>query len=399
MEINKIINGDCLLKLKELPDESVDAIVTDPPYGISFMNKKWDYDIPSIELWKECFRVLKSGGHLLSFSGTRTYHRMVINIEEAGFEIRDMIAWIYGRGFPKSMNIGKQIAKLRGEEVIKGELKYKGGTQLGLINDDSWKPKDVYEENVNNEFSGLGTTLKPACEPIVLARKPITEKNIALNVLKFGTGGINIDECRVPYKNKEDLDSRQRGNLKTNPLGRNGIYSEMETINTDDYINSSGRFPANIIHDGSNEVLEVFPDTNPSKRALMGSGGDDKGNNIYGHYKDIQSLRGHDDNGGSASRFFYCAKASKSERNFGLYRLPITIMNKNFHPTVKPLALMRYLVKLITPKQGIVLDPFAGSGTTLISAHLEGRKFIGIEREPEYIKIAEARIKGYSNEN
>jgi DNA modification methylase len=389
MEKNIILEGDCLLKLKDLPNEAIDSIVTDPPYGLKFMGKAWDYDVPSIEIWKECLRVLKPGGHLLSFSGTRTYHRMVVNIEEAGFEIRDMIAWIYGSGFPKSMNVGKQIAKINGDEITKGDLKFKGGTQLGVMNDDGWKPKDVYEEKVNNDFAGIGTTLKPALEPIVLARKPISEETIALNVLKFGTGGLNIDACRVPYKSKEDFENRKRGELKSNPLGRNDIYSEMKTINTDEYVNKEGRFPANLIHDGSDEVLSLFPNTNPSKKTLMGTGGNDKGNNIYGHYKDIRSMRGHNDNGGSASRFFYCAKAHKNERNLNV---------TNNHPTVKPLALMRYLVKLITPKNGIVLDPFAGSGTTLICAKLEGYSFIGIERESEYIKIAEARIKGYSNE-
>ena len=415
MEKNIILEGDCLLKLKDLPNESVDSIVTDPPYGLKFMGKKWDYDVPSVDIWKECFRVLKHGGHLLSFSGTRTYHRMVVNIEEAGFEIRDMIAWIYGSGFPKSMNVGKQIAKINGEEIIKGELKFKGGTQLGVMNDDGWKPKDVYEEKVNNDFAGIGTTLKPACEPIVLARKPISEETIALNVLKFGTGGLNIDACRVPYKDKDDLDSRRRGELKTNPLGRNDIYSEMKTINTDEYINQDGRFPANLIHDGSEEALNIFPN-NKGAIAPVKSGQKGFGGIIYGKYEtggdDGKSFY---DGGrlGCASRFFYCAKATKTERNLGCNNIPEdktghgnlgnskgferfdTNNNNNNHPTVKPLALMRYLVKLITPKNGIVLDPFAGSGTTLIGAKLEGYRFIGIEMEPGYIKIARARLEAY----
>lgn len=435
MEKNIILEGDCLLKLKDLPNESVDSIVTDPPYGLKFMGKKWDYDVPSVDIWKEVFRVLKHGGHLLSFSGTRTYHRMVVNIEEAGFEIRDMIAWIYGSGFPKSMNVGKQIAKINGEEIIKGELKFKGGTQLGVMNDDGWKPKDVYEEKVNNDFAGIGTTLKPALEPIVLARKPISEETIAQNVLKFGTGGLNIDACRVPYKSDKDFEDRKRGELKSNPLGRNDIYSEMDTINTDEYINKSGRFPANLIHDGSEEALTIFPN-NKGAIAPVKSGQKGFGGVIYGKYE-----TGGDDGKsfyesgqlGSASRFFYCAKASKGERNKGCEEVQgkqavlgiskickickicqrhayekdnigkckhvwVEPLRNNNHPTVKPLALMRYLVKLITPKNGIVLDPFAGSGTTLIGAKLEGYSFIGIERESEYIKIAEARIKGYSNE-
>jgi site-specific DNA-methyltransferase (adenine-specific) len=410
MEKNIILEGDCLLKLKDLPNESVDAIVTDPPYGLKFMGKKWDYDVPSVDIWKECFRVLKHGGHLLSFSGTRTYHRMVVNIEEAGFEIRDMIAWIYGSGFPKSMNVGKQIAKINGEEIIKGELKFKGGTQLGVMNDDGWKPKDVYEEKVNNDFAGIGTTLKPACEPIVLARKPISEETIALNVLKFGTGGLNIDACRVGY----DKIKTCGGNSGDKVFGK---YNKIE------HVPHVGRFPANLIHDGSEEALTIFPN-NKGAIAPVKSGQKGFGGVIYGKYE-----TGGDDGKsfyesgqlGSASRFFYCAKAGKNERNFGLdcfedkpavknfmdgadpnyintdgskrHRLPI--MNKNNHPTVKPLALMRYLVKLITPKNGIVLDPFAGSGTTLIGAKLEGYRFIGIEMEPEYIKIARARLEAY----
>jgi site-specific DNA-methyltransferase (adenine-specific) len=179
----KLLLGDCLDKLKELDDNSVDSIVTDPPYGLSFMGKKWDYDVPSVEIWKECLRVLKPGGHLLSFAGSRTYHRMAVRIEDAGFEIRDQIMWIYGSGFPKSLNIGKAVDKIQGNEREVGKLKFKGGTQLGVINDDNWKPKDVYESKGNTEWEGWGTALKPAHEPIVMARKPLSEKTVVDNVL------------------------------------------------------------------------------------------------------------------------------------------------------------------------------------------------------------------------
>jgi len=286
-----LIHADCLEALRNLPDNSVDSVVTDPPYGLSFMGKKWDYDVPSTELWAECLRVLKPGGHLLAFAGTRTQHRMAVRIEDAGFEIRDMIAWVYGSGFPKSLNIGKQ--------------------------------------NNCEAYQGWGTALKPALEPICLARKPI-EGTVAANVLKWGTGAINIDGCRV---GSEEI------SVHTDPA----IYSMTPHKSNLDYRNHQGRFPANLIHDGSDEVVECFPN--------------------------------------DAARFFYCAKASKAERNDG-----------NHHPTVKPLALMRYLVRLVTPPNGTVLDPFLGSGTTAIAAVLEGRDWIGIEREAEYCDIAEARI-------
>jgi len=282
--------GNCLHVLKEMDDNSVDSIVCDPPYGLLFMQSKWDYDVPSVEIWRECLRVLKHGGHLLAFSGTRTYHRVVVNIEDAGFEIRDQIQWIYGEGFPKSLNVG----------------------------------------------GGWGTQLKPANEPICLARKPLIGK-VVDNMDEYGTGAMNIDGCRIEEES---------------------------------------RWPANVIFD---------------EKAAGGL---------------------------EQSRYFYCIKANQNERNAGCDNLPLklnenstygmqtdeglrnnnrnpenrTREQRNNHPTVKPIDLMRYLCRLITPPEGIVLDPFMGSGTTGIAACLEGFKFVGIELNEDYLEIARHRI-------
>ena len=338
---NKILCGDSLEVLKDFEDNYFDSVVTDPPYGISFMSKSWDYDVPQVELWKEVYRVLKPGGYILSFAGSRTYHRMAVNIEDAGFEIRDMLGWLYGSGFPKSHNIGKAVDKLQGNkrEVLgKKEIYGNSPNRTNFGADDRKDGKGmgfragiITETKGNSPYEGWGTALKPAHEPIVMARKPFNT-SVAENVLTHGTGGINIDECRV---GTEKMKWQKRGKsvnyAKTTFKDRTGEVNE-------------GRFPANIIHDGSEEVLEVFEES---------------------------------------SRFFYCAKASKAERG-----------NKNNHPTVKPIKLMEYLVRLVTPKEGIVLEPFAGSGTTLIACKQQGFNYIGIEREQEYCDIAEARLKG-----
>jgi site-specific DNA-methyltransferase (adenine-specific) len=326
----EIVNGDSLLVLQLLDDNSVDAIVTDPPYGLAFMGKKWDYDVPSEELWRQCFRVLKAGGHLLCFAGTRTQHRMAVRIEDAGFEIRDMIAWVYGSGFPKSLN-------------LKGD------------------------------WQGWGTALKPALEPITVARKPLIG-TVAENVLQHGTGAINVDGCRVGTE--EIIDFKRKENAIT--------ASGWKDVNRNPYKqHSQGRWPANFIHDGSEEVVGLFPDTKSGKmgpwnnRTTNGSP-----NGIYGKFDEEHPLSETYGDSGSAARFFYCAKASKRDRDEG-----------NHHPTVKPTDLMRYLCRLVTPPDGTVLDPFMGSGSTGKAAVLEGFRFIGIEREEEYCEIAKARIK------
>ena len=424
----KILHGNNLDLLKTLPDNSVDSIVTDPPYGLSFMNKKWDYDVPSVEFWKEAYRVLKHGGHVLSFGGTRTYHRMVVNIEDAGFEIRDQIMWLYGSGFPKSLNIGKAIDKIEGNErEVVGEkkrgdvqkAKEKGvGYLADVANRNNVKQFGYGTETITkgeSEWEGWGTALKPANEPICLARKPLSEKSVAENVLKHGTGGINIDGCRVKTKDdltknyssvrKSDDEMGERGYKMGFRQGKDSVAEATEST-------LLGRFPANVIHDGSDEVLEGFPD-NKGAFAPVKSGQKGFGGEIYGKYAqagdDGQTF--YNDGLGSASRFFYCAKASKSDRDDGLrgfHKKPSkkfdggnfdsasTNANDrtslNFHPTVKPTELMRYLCRLITPPNGIVLDPFMGSGSTGKGAILEGFDFIGMELDPEYIEIAKARI-------
>lgn len=359
-----------------------------PPYGISFMGKKWDYDVPQVELWKEVLRVLKPGGHALVACGTRTQHRMAVNLEDAGFEIRDIVAWVYGSGFPKSLNIGKSVDKLQGNDrEITGVSDSKGiRSGAGNFVGDNYEKQNYDVTKGTSQYEGWGTDLKPAMELWTLCRKPLEEKTVAQNVLKYGTGGINIDESRVEI-----------------PEGDNSGWSGSETWNEDSTFTEkgnctsrnkpSGRFPANLIHDNSEEVRECFPETKPSKSAKRGvqSKGYSAGIEYEKAGTETNTVRGHNDSGGSASRFFYCAKSSKSERNKGTDELE----KGNNHSTVKPIALMRYLCKLITPVGGTILDPFTGSGSTGIGAKLEGFNFIGIELDSEYVKIAEARINSY----
>lgn len=441
LPINQIMNGDCLQHLKELPDNSVDSIITDPPYGLSFMNKHWDYDVPSVEIWKECLRVLKHGGHLLSFAGTRTYHRMVVNIEDAGFEIRDMISWLYGSGFPKSLNIGKQIDKLQeNEREIVGKTSVAGTFKQDYQVSQGYRPENgnegykgeregAYVTKGNSEWEGWGTALKPACEPIVVARKPLSEKNVALNVLRWGTGGINIDECRIGYIGKTDPRTFG-GSWKTNKMA--GEIYEGGYEGTNQSVSQQGRFPANIIFDEeAGKMLDEQSGELISGKMKRGMGGFGNGeNNCYGDSKGADKSKEYFKNNGGASRFFYCAKSSKSERNLGCEKLcekqlryednssksleifsnqytdnsknPTgrgkTPLHKNNHPTVKPIKLMEYLVKLTTKKGQIVLDPFLGSGTTVVACVKIGRSWIGIEKEQEYIEIAQARINHFSKQ-
>jgi site-specific DNA-methyltransferase (adenine-specific) len=396
-----MICGDCLEVMKNMRDNSVDSIVCDPPYGLSFMGKKWDYDVPKVEIWKECLRVLKHGGHLLAFAGTRTQHRMACNIEDAGFEIKDMIAWIYSSGFPKSLNIGKAIDKTVGNK--RSEFSIKGKKFTGSNNNISGKTGEYKITKGNSEWEGWGSSLKPALEPITLARKPLSEKNIASNVLKWGTGGINIDGCRVGSKGgTEKIDTDKC----TKSLGK---YHDGINGGTVSKINK-GRFPANIIHDESEEVLKIFPNSKSSNAIRKNNGKMD--NKIYGKYNSKDSFGFNDK--GSASRFFYCAKASKQDRNEGLEMLeekssrkwrddkgmkltgsgnPRNEKSRNFHPTVKPTKLMQYLVRLITPPKGIVFDPFMGSGSTGKACVKEGFGFIGTDLEYDYYNIACKRVK------
>lgn len=374
MSLFTIHEGDCLQALRAMPDASVDAIVTDPPYGLSFMGKRWDYDVPSVEVWAECLRVLKPGGHLLAFAGTRTQHRMAVRIEDAGFEIRDMIAWVYGSGFPKSLNVAKAIDKAAGAEREKVLVPTKPGNTRGergisYAGESFSGFTDISEPATDaaRQWQGWGTALKPALEPITVARKPLVG-TVSENVLAHGTGALNVDGCRVGDKGG----TRKAGNQK---FGWDGSGSAdpviVEAID-------AGRWPANLIHDGSGEPTDLL---------------------------------------GDAARFFYCAKASKRDRDEGLDHLPTVTADpygqhrgrrmegndtridgkppaqgKNIHPTVKPTDLMRYLCRLVTPPGGVVLDPFMGSGSTGKAAILEGFRFIGCELNPEYVAIARARI-------
>ncbi|MEL4885700.1 site-specific DNA-methyltransferase [Pectobacterium betavasculorum] len=439
----KLHHGDCLYVLRGMPDNSVDSIVTDPPYGLRFMSKKWDYDVPDVEIWAECLRVLKPGGHLLAFAGTRTQHRMAVRIEDAGFEIRDMIAWVYGSGFPKSTDIAKSIDAGRGassreftdwlrstgitraqidaatqssmsshwlsagsqsavptpekfnllrpmlppvpeqiehiiarrnnltnERLVVGlgyRIRRESTVQIAGCSDGECAITNSFTDEAR-EWEGWGTALKPALEPITVARKPF-KGTVAANVLVHGTGALNIDACRIATDE----------NLNGGAYAKNGRQSISDSLrqcggmnvigaSAGEYVQPEGRWPANLIHDGSDEVVQQFPK--------------------------------------SSSRFFYAAKASRSDRDSGLGdfhsqfsgvgaprdngRSPAA--RKNNHPTVKPTDLMRYLCRLVTPPGGVVLDPFMGSGSTGKAAVMEGFNFIGIEREAEYIEIARARI-------
>ena len=485
-----LLKGDCLEKLKELQDNSIDSVVTDPPYEIGFMGKGWDDSgiANNPELWKEVLRVLKPGGHLLSFSHSRTYHRQAVAVEDAGFEIRDQIMWIYGSGFPKSHNIGKAVDKLQGNErevvgdnpnVRKAESQ-KNTVFEGGFNEDGTITKG------NSPYEGWGTALKPAHEPIVMARKPF-KGSVAGNVLEWGTGGINIDECRVGFVNDEDKKEATEKNQHKkfdSKMGTNQIYGDYSMLEPQNY-DAVGRFPANIIfectcenpivkendkepykykdknykedgflpnvnavapynyNDTKGGVIHTDPNcpcrildeqsgvTKSSKRGAHNNKKTEHTNTYTPPQAMYSSNNTHGDEGG-ASRFFYCPKASKKDRNEGCDELKqhntkdvssqektllipdknndgkmrenpfigaISGTRTNHHPTVKPTDLMAYLVRMITPKGGVVLDPFMGSGSTGKAAVREGFDFIGIEREDEYMEIAKSRIEHEQKKN
>lgn len=482
-------NGNCKELIKQLADNTIDAIVTDPPYELGFMGKKWDatgiaYDA---ELWAECLRVLKPGGHLLAFSGSRTYHRMAVAIEDAGFDIRDQIMWVYGSGFPKSHDVSKAIDKLdakdeqkqrqykftawvRSQGVTAKQIDEATGTFMGshyttdkaqpavmtrehleqcrhlFTNVPEWIEREADKRSVESknfaereilginknanksagyqkqyvggkverteqvnitapatdaakEWSGWGTALKPAHEPICVARKPLIG-TVAENVLQYGTGAFNIDGCRVGHNEEiKIMKSQNRINSLYKQSGRQIATTELKP---------NGRWPANLIHDGSAEVLAGFPETANSSRPNS-LNKEYKQNSTIPFGKIVKHNSLHNDRG-SAARFFYCAKASKRDRDEGCgefeERARQTMYNgmggqpdqnkannRNNHPTVKPTDLMRYLCRLITPPNGLILDPFTGSGSTGKAAMLEGFRFLGFEMEPQYIEIATARIE------
>jgi DNA modification methylase len=466
----RILIGDCRQRLKELPDNSVDSVVTDPPYHLTsgkkggsgeasvnlnspagraristgFMGQEWDGGDVAFdpETWAEVLRVLKPGGHLVAFSGTRTYHRMAVAIEDAGFEIRDQLGWLYGSGFPKSHDVSKGIDKLAGaeREVVGPRMRPDGKSQLSARGGDEgrgegwdrpWRndPEAVARNGMETapatdaarEWQGWGTALKPAWEAICLARKRL-EGTVASNVLKHGTGAINIDGCRI-----EARDAPEQAEVSANAQSRyvgvlnGGKVSEAEPRTTS--ASQQGRWPANIIHDGSEEVLAGFPIVDgpggycdPAKTNGGMFGENRKRGN--GQYPGEQ---------GSAARFFYCAKAAGDERGSKCLicgqvaarpadecscsqclrceatgpcpcidhetKLPTRKPQRLSHPTVKPHPLMAWLVRLVTPKGGTVLDPFLGSGSTAVAAQAEQFGFVGCELSADYAAIAEARLR------
>ena len=379
-----------------------DGILCDPPYELGFMGKSWDSSGIAFDkdMWADLLRILKPGGHLLAFSGSRTYHRMAVAIEDAGFEIRDMIEWVYGSGFPKSLNIGKAVDKIQGNERevtgIKEQPLMTNHYGKGLHNE---RPiKELEETKGTSPYEGYGTALKPAHEPCVLARKPI-EGTVANNVLKHGTGGLNIDGTRVGTETMINQPGSTNDRLA---MGNGWRKDAQPTVAT-------GRFPANLIHDGSDEVEAVFPDS----RSGSGKATEyEKHGGQWGKGKQIRNADFGDS--GSASRFFYTAKASKRERNAGLEgfeekslkgfnasprenhgEVRDVSLHTNHHPTVKPLSLTKYLATLIKPPTGgRLLVPFSGSGSEMIGGLQAGWEFVeGVELTEEYIPIAEARIK------
>ena len=364
LAVNRIYNMDCLEGMKLLPDGSMDCCVTDPPWGFHFMGKTWDRAVPPVEVWREVIRVVKPGAHLLCACGTRTQHRMAVNIEDAGWEIRDVIAWHYGSGFPKSQDIGKAMDKEAGVE-----------RKAGLT-------EPVTE--AAKQWEGWGTGLKPATEFWTLARKPLGEKTIAGNVVRYGTGGLHIDAGRIHAEDAQGgkyTVKRLKPGATLNKTGGNW-RPEKEDATLYEGEMKEGRFPPNMILD------EFMADEMDRQSGLLSSGkpvGKRKArNNIYGQYAPGLDVTGYGDSGG-ASRFFYVAKASQEERGRG-----------NHHPTVKPLALMHYLIRLICPLEPgrVVLDPFAGSGTTCIAARLLGLDFVAYEMDREHVRIAEERLRG-----
>jgi len=391
---------DCLEGLKLLEDNSIDSIVTDPPYELGFMGKSWDSTgiAYNIEVWKECLRVLKHGGHLLAFGGTRTYHRMVCAIEDAGFEIRDQMQWIYGSGFPKSMDISKAIDKKFGvEREIIGQREDILKKQAKDLREGKRKIVDSLNAGANErnngfvtvsadittpttdeakQWEGWGTALKPANEPIVVARKPLSEKTVADNVLKWGTGGININDCRIEHSEPVKTTNRKQRSASWN-MDNCGFDS---TNNTTASASPLGRFPANVILDeeaGGILDEQTGINTNTRHMSYKRSGGEFIDGIPSQPEKDWFTQET-----GGASRFFYCAKASKKERGEG-----------NTHPTVKPLKLISYLITLVTPPNGICLDIFEGSGTHALACIENGFKYIGFEKDENYHKIALSRIE------
>ena len=403
------IHGDCLVEMAKMGPNSVDAIVTDPPYGLKFMGKVWDHGLPGMPFWIEALRVAKPGAFLLAFGGTRTFHRLTCAIEDAGWEIRDCLGWFYGSGFPKSHNVALDYEQRLCDYVDKKWVYKDDETPM--------RREAPFRSDLANEWAGFGTALKPAWEPIILARKPL-DGTVAECVQKWGTGAVNVDGCRVGTdRNIERQFDKEPASGKKFGFNNHGeIKFSNGQIRSDGWL-TKGRWPANLIHDGSDEVVAGFPNstvtgnrTASSRLRANGNGNPFGGTNL----KDSEYT-----DSGSAARFFYCAKASRAEREMGLEGMPnksLSTMSggefkpdmsgqnhnakgcpnnhtaRNLHPTVKPLALMRYLCRLVTPPNGLILDPFMGSGTTGMACKAEGFRFIGIDNNAEYVEIAKKRI-------
>ncbi len=437
--MNSLILGDSLEELDKLEENSIDSIVTDPPYELNFMGKGWDNAGISFntEIWGKCLRALKPGGHLLAFGGSRTYHRIACAIEDSGFEIRDTIIWLYGSGFPKSMNIGLAIDKKNNvESEIIGEIKEHDIRNNNYANNEVSNKTFMRQiKKAQNEWQGWGTCLKPAFEPVIVARKPF-KGSLVDNIIKWGVGGLNIDECRVEATDKDEFQKNWNRQQSTSSNVVN--YVAQKDINLRSY-KPNGRFPANLILTYEqmtfDEVCGGFPNTkgNASPRNNKGTNNEQSNSVCYGKYNAYVSQNDVWGDSGSASRYFYCAKASKKDRDEGLEEFEekrtgelqggrkegsagsimknanggtrvnpyagAGIPKKNIHPTVKPTELMQYLIRLVTPNNGVVLDPFMGSGSTgkaCMYENLERDKnysFIGIEKETEYYQIAKARIE------
>ena len=396
-----LLKGDCLVELKRIPDASIDAVVTDPPYGLGFMGKGWDIHSPLdferfCEAWaRECLRILKPGGHLLAFGGSRTWHRLAAGIEDAGFEIRDSIAWLYGSGFPKSMDVSKAIDKAAGaaREVIgKATNGVKGMDAMNLA---QGKRGKMYHEEATcdvtapatdaaREWNGWGTALKPAFEPIVVARKPLIG-TVAANVLEHGTGALNIDATRI-----ETSDNQSGGAYAANPSEREQMWgaeagNSYRPDGAGEHVAPSGRWPANVVLDESQAAaLDAQTGNLPTQKTRTAPDTASGSAGMFGVAKRQKMGPEYLGDSGGASRFFYVAKAPKSER---------PNVDGVAHPTVKPLTLMRWLLRLVTPPGGVIVDPFAGSGATLEAAYLEGFEAIGCELTLEYWPLIEHRIE------
>ena len=403
----KVLAGSCLDRLKELEDNSIDAVVTDPPYELGFMGKSWDSSgiAFNVEVWAECLRVLKPGGHLLAFGGSRTWHRIAVAIEDAGFEVRDSIAWLYGSGFPKSLDVSKAIDKAAGieREVIGQKITGNARTEEGWSGGQTFVDETAPATPEAQKWQGWGTALKPAFEPVVVARKPLTG-TVAGNVLEWGVGGLNIDGTRIGFVNEADKSSAK-------PQGKTLKHKGWDTeswLEETKPPSDLGRWPSNVMLDEfTAELLDQQSGFSKSSGVInrWTDGAKPFGNGAGGAYESVQGVA---DSGG-ASRFFYVAKASKRDRNEGLDGLeeveakrthsggadtrgrPVP-KNRNIHPTVKPTDLMRQLVRLVTPLGGTVLDPFTGSGSTGKAAILEGMQFIGCELTEDYLPIIQGRI-------